>query len=217
MLSALLQGCELDLSGGALAGSGTVTAGNAGGEPTRSFRDPLDRRGFLAARLGLASVLRPLCSSAGSWGSVLSQERIMPSKPSVPRALTRAPWRNYDTSRFTLALRNAKEPNDCLGASPQHEDVAAGPALGPWRAKGAPQGSLLVERGDGDPWTSFASWLGMGPRAQACWQWDSRDMPWIGGAGGTPTGRQLAQRQLFLADSSGAALASGPPLLGHPS
>lgn len=89
----------------------------------------------------------------------------MPSKPSVPRALTRAPWRNYDTSRFTLALRNAKEPNDCLGASPQHEDVAAGPALGPWRAKGAPQGSLLVERGDGDPWTSFASWLGMGPRA----------------------------------------------------
>lgn len=78
--SALLQGCEPDLSGGALAGSGTVTAGNAGGEPAQGFRDPLDCRGFLAARLGL-----PPCSGP-SAARRAAGEASFPRNKSCPQS-----------------------------------------------------------------------------------------------------------------------------------
>lgn len=56
----------------------------------------------------------PHCSP-GRLGSVISPEQIMPSLPSVPHTLVWAPWRNYDTSRLTPALRNTEQNRAAAG------------------------------------------------------------------------------------------------------
>lgn len=84
-------------------------------ETLRDFRDPISATAMLK---GLAAPARaypvPHCSP-GRPGSIISPEQIMPSLPSVPRALAWAPWRNYDTSRLTPALRNTRQSRAAAG------------------------------------------------------------------------------------------------------